>query len=91
MADTTRSVDILIQGRDNARPAIESSTNALSKLNETLHASQNSLRGFNAILELSLGFHVGRFLFEKIHEGVLSFAEGANEARKAGEGLFESL
>lgn len=91
MADTSRSIDILLNARDNARPGIDSTTNALSKLNETLHASQSSLRSFNSVMELALGFHIGRFFFEKIHEGIGEMVTGFKEASEAGKGFADSM
>jgi hypothetical protein len=42
-------------------------------------------------MQLAFGVHVGRFFFEKVHEGIFKIADGFDAAQKAGIGFTESL
>ncbi len=60
-------------------------------LSQELHHAALGLKGFNSLLELGFGFSVGTKIFGMLHEGLMTFVEGTNEAAKAGSGYFDSL
>ena len=65
--------------------------NGIKSLEEKLHSGLQSLRGFREVIGLALGVGIGRGLFEKVHEGIVSLAEGFTEGQKAGETFSESI
>ncbi len=88
MAD---SVDILINGKDNASQAFQSVQGGLRGLSHSLEQSLGPLRSFKALTELAFGFHVGRFFFSQLHEGLMKAGEGFGAALDSGQGFFESM
>src|SRR5262249_3948664 len=84
-------IDILLNGRETVSPAVNSAVSSLQRLNDSLHHTEGRLKGFNQIMELAFGMHVGRYFFERLHEGLGKAAEGFGAAQTAGQGFAESL
>src|SRR5262249_32080639 len=88
---SANSVDILIAGKETVGVASDSAVSGLQRINDALHHTEGRLKSFNSIMELALGFHVGRFFFEKVHEALVKIGEGFIEASAHGESFSNSL
>lgn len=87
----SNNVDIFLNGHTTVPEAAEKSVGGLRRLAEGLEHAKNSLRGFNALLELGFGVAVGRKIFDTIHEGLAKLSEGFWEAKEAGASFGEAM
>ena len=89
--DYKKEIELILKGRDEASRQVQGVTNSIKSFSESLHEGEGKLRGFNSMMELALGFHVGRFFFEKLHEGTVTRHRRLRGGAGAGEGFFDSV